>query len=227
MNWRLTLTELAALALAFTLAGCATTPGGKVADGAVHADHVSTGLALVINEAAREANPLWPLGPVRYVANHYVEGERCALRDTVHTANSVVGLAAAANNLGVAAGWTLHPLLLVPGGLLGWWLAERNECEPYLEPAHRKLLAEWERAYEAGDLIAVRALTDNEALVSKYAGMFSATTDRQVTYSRPESVRGGLIVHFEARFVYPERTSERAGELRFQINEAGEIVKIG
>lgn len=123
------------LILCVALSGCATTDSGKAADRAVHADAVSTGIALVVNDAAQEANPLWPLGPVRYWANAWVEDRPCSDQRLVHGATKVTGWAATFNNLAVAASVSGAPWFLVPGALFGWWRHVETRCET-LDNAH-------------------------------------------------------------------------------------------
>ncbi len=112
MNWRLTTIELAALILAFTLSGCATTPAGKVADGAAHADHATTAIALTAVDHAAELNPLAPLGPLRYLLHRHIEDRPCEDQWLLAYSSGLAG-GLAGNNLLVIAGASWHPVGLL------------------------------------------------------------------------------------------------------------------
>lgn len=201
----------------WTLAGCATTPGGKIADGAAHADHGTTAIALTAVEGAAEVNPLAPLAPLRYWVHSWAETQRCEDRGVLKLSTAVAG-GASGNNLLVFAE-VANPIWGLLAAIPAYIIAKRNECEPYVLPEHEALIAKWERAYESGDIGTIRAMMDNDELTAKYEALIAETTERHVEYARIESVRGGVVADYEARFVYPDRVSNRDGEMTFRLND--------
>lgn len=213
------------LALSAVLIGCAATPAGKVADAGVHADHATTAVGIGAMGAA-ELNPLAPVtAPLRYLAVREAEGRRCDDRRGVLKAVSASGWGAAGwNVLMLAAG----PAPAVVAGLIGAAGGYQSaDCEATPATAAQiALLARWRRAYADGDPDALRAVTDNTALVAAYSDLFERTEAREVRYSRLEAVREGFVAAYEATLTYRDGTrAELSGDLRFEV-EDGKITEV-
>ena len=93
-----------------------------------------------------------------------------------------------------------------------------RECVPVLRPEHIVLLAKWRDAYMRGDIEALRLITDNQALVEDYAGLFRRTVSRRLVYSDMESIDAGFFAEYEAHFRYADGTARQfRGMLLFEV----------